>query len=250
MKAKRLMARTLRKLKKASPTILAVASGVGVVATAVLSARSTMKALPTMTTYENPEHEREKTFSAVKEVAKCYVPTAIVGIATISSITSAHIINKRQQKAMLGAYMALGTAFSQYKTQAKNLYGEDTDEKIQNAVQQQKDDSDSDEKLYTFTDAWKNEPFEREWSDVLAMEYNMNLKLQQEGYISINDIYRELELPEMDGGDAIGWSWEMLAESFEFVWLPFIQTQITTDDGMEIWMISVACDPSSDYLEE
>lgn len=250
MNAKIFAKRALKKLKKASPTILAIASGVGVVATAVLSARSTLKAMPTITSYENKEHIPEKTVSAVKEVVKCYSPTVAVGAATICSIAGAHILNKRQQKALTSAYLALGTAFSQYKSQARELYGDDADEKIQAAVEQKKEETEDDDKLYTFTDEWKNEPFEKTWSDVLATFYNLNLQLQQEGYVSVNDIYRQLELPEMSGGDAVGWSWEMLGDMFDICWLPFQQTKITTDDGMEIWMISVPCDPSPKYMED
>lgn len=249
MKAKAIMKQTLRKLKKASPAILAVASGIGVVATAVLSAKSTAKAIPIINEYDNEERDHKKTVSTVKDVAKCYIPTAIVSAATISSIAGAHIINKHQKKELMGAYMALGTAFANYKSQVKKEYGAEAEEQIQKNAEEIGEAEKNNSDLITFTDCFKGETFEATLADVIAAEYDMNLKLQQEGYITVNDFYAVLGQEPMNGGDEVGWSWYTLDEDFGFIWLPFYEETTKTDDGMEICVIGTYADPRNDFLE-
>lgn len=249
MKAKVIMKQTLRKLKKASPAILAVASGVGVLATAVLSAKSTAKAIPIINEYDNEEQDRKKTVGTAKNVAKCYIPTAIVSMATISSIVGAHLINKHQKKELMGAYMALGTVFANYKSQVKKEYGAETEEQIQKTAEKIAEADKNDSNLITFTDCFKGETFEATMADVIAAEYDTNLKLQQEGYVTVNDFYKALGQESMNGGDEVGWSWYTLEEDFGLIWLPFYNETTKTDDGMEICVIGTYSDPVNNFLD-
>ena len=94
----------LRKLKKAAPYILSGLSIVGVAATAVMSAKATAKAL------EQAE-ERDDTW-------KCYIPTALVAIATCAVIIGNGVINRKRQASLMSAYALLASQYKRYKDKA------------------------------------------------------------------------------------------------------------------------------------
>ncbi len=253
MKFKTLLRRSWRGLERASPTILAVVSGVGVVATAVLSAKATPKAIAIKQAYESAEHDepdKKTTYKAVLDCSKCYVPTAITGIVTISCIFGGHAISQKRQKALMGAYVALGAAFSNYKSQVAATYGAEAEKEIQKAANETGEQSKDDVNLYTFIVPGLDEPIERTWGAVLAAEYNTNYFLQKDGYASLNDFYKELDLPPVEGGDEVGWSFDTLIEDVDMAWIPFINSPFTLSDGMQITKIELMSGPCVGYLGE
>lgn len=252
MKFQTMMKRSWRGLKRASPTILAVASGIGVVVTAVLSAKATPKVMIINERYEKAEAEgktgKHLDREIVMEVCKCYAPAVISGTATILCIAGGQIINRNRQKELVGAYVALGAAFSSYKSQVAAKFGEDVEKSIQLDADKSKKEVEEDEKLYTFIDSYRDKPYERTWSDVLAAEYNVNYYLQVDGCVSLNQFYQQLDLPPIEGGDEIGWSLDTLIEDLDVPWVPFINTPFTLDDGMQMTKIEIASEPRLDYM--
>jgi len=253
MKVSTILKRSWRGLKRASPAILAVASGVGVVVTAVLSAKAAPRAMQISQEYEaaenNGEGKEARARRTVLDTCKCYAPAAISGVVTISCIFGAHVINQNRQKTLMGAYAALGAAFAKYKAQANMLFGENADKEIQSAVEKFDKKVSEDEATYTFIDRYREEPYEKTWSDVLAAEYNTNYQLQRDGYASLNDFYRWLDLPPIPGGDEAGWSFETLIDEVEICWIPFINSPYTLDDGMQMVSIEIAVEPTLRFID-
>ena len=249
MKFKTMLRRSWKSIKRASPTILAVVSGAGVIVTAVLSAKATPKALSIKEAYESSGKEDKKTtYKAVLDCCKCYVPTVVSGAATIACIFGGHAISQNRQKALIGAYVALGAAFSNYKAQVAEICGPEVEEQVQEAADKFAKEVKDDEHLYTFVDDFRSEPFERTWSDVLAAEYNVNYFLQREGYVCLNQFYKELGLPPIKGGDDIGWSFDTLLDEVEIAWIPFVNTPFNLDDGMRMVKIELMSTPNTKFL--
>lgn len=251
MKFKKMLRRSWKSLKRASPTILAVVSGAGVIVTAVLSAKATPKALSIKEAYEaSGKEDKKTTYKAVLDCCKCYVPTAVSSAVTIACIFGGHAISQNRQKALMGAYVALGAAFSNYKAQVAEICGPEVEEKVQEAADKFAKEAKNDEHLYTFVDDFRNEPFERTWGDVLAAEYNVNYFLQREGYVCLNQFYKELGLSPIKGGDDIGWSFDTLFDEVEIAWIPFINTPFNLEDGMKMVKIEVVSAPNAKFLAD
>ena len=97
-----------RSLKKASPTILTCIGAAGVVATAVLAVKATLKADSLIKADSRRNHDGDPyaatKLEAVKSCWKCYIPAAATGVATIICIFGANTLNKKQQASLASAY--------------------------------------------------------------------------------------------------------------------------------------------------
>lgn len=203
----------LRKLKKATPYILSALSVIGVVATAVLSAKATAKALEQV-------EERD-------DIWKCYIPTALTAIATCACIIGNGVLNRKQQASLISAYTLLASSYKKYRNQAKEIYGPDADQKIINgmAVEKAKMDfqiyspdlvstatsgwgREEDEVKHLFYDSFSERYFESTLSRVYQAELaiNRNMNVSCGGFVTCNDFYKFLGLEPIAGGDEIGWA--------------------------------------------
>ena len=199
----------LRKCKKALPIVLSALSIAGVFATAVLSAKATAKAL---------EQADEQ-----DDAWKCYIPVALTAIATAACILGNCILNKKQQASLMSAYALLANSYKQYQLKTKEIFGDDADAKIKQAmrIEQPKKvtvtrsglltcstldwGTDDEEVKHLFYDTFSNRYFESTISKVLQAEINIGNDFSLGGWVSMNDFYDQLGLSHVDGGDEIGW---------------------------------------------
>lgn len=117
-------------LKKHSSTILTCLGAVGVIATAVTAVKETPKAIKLLEEAEQDKGEELTKIEKAKTVASVYIPSVIIGAATISCIFGSNYINKRTQAAMISAYALLGQSYNEYKRKVDEIYGEGANEKV------------------------------------------------------------------------------------------------------------------------
>jgi hypothetical protein len=257
--------------KHAAPTILSAISIAGVVATTVLAIKATPKALQIL---EGERRERaslkdeegpDTYVFTKKEVIqltwKCYIPTAITGLATMGCILGANVLNQRNQAHLASAYALLEQTYKNYRQSAISVFGEDADDKIR--VEMAKriyisadgeyvyDSSldDTSEKLL-FYDSFGQRYFQATMASVLNAEYHFNRNLALRGDVSLNEFFTFLGLAEIDGGDEIGWSINSLMEECETTWLDFTNRFTKLEDNMECYIISAVYDPTPSYIED
>ena len=111
-------------------TILTCIGAIGVVTTAVLTAKATPKALQLL---ERVEIESETPLTIGKKIrvaAPAYIPAAVSGVSTIACIFGANILNKRTQASMASAYALLDNSYREYRRKVNELYGEAADEEV------------------------------------------------------------------------------------------------------------------------
>lgn len=252
-------------LTKYGPTALAVLASAGVVATAVFASKNAIKAtkrievatdkkpLKTTTTYADNEPlmtvehnsltKREKFLAA----APAYIPTVIVGAATIACIVGSTVLSKRSQASLMSAYALVNTSYNQYRKAAKEVYGDDADAKIKKQIAIDEFDGDravfingatlttgpasedTDEKVLFY------EPYTKRyfWSTVRKVqeaEYHLNRMINIAGGVSIGEFLEFLGLTVND--DSLyftGWGadWILNATS-QSTWLDI--NNIYTDD--------------------
>lgn len=247
-------------LKKGTPTILTCVGSVGVIVTAVLTAKATVKAVGII---EDAKREKEEPLTkseTIMLVGPVYIPSVIVGVSTIACMFGANILNKKQQAMLSSAYALVQSSFKEYKCKLKELYGEETHNKIIDAIAAEKaiemnlmapglmsscnlsvEDSGSEPKL--FYDLYGKRYFEATIEQVIQAEYHFNRNYVLRGYANLNELYEFLGLEQTDYGEVVGW------HAFEEIqWVDFDHRKTMLDDGLECYILDMPFGPSDDYL--
>lgn len=109
------------------PIVFTMASAVGVVATAVLTAKCTTKAEKMLAGRRENDGDTKET---VIDICRCYAPAIACGTATIVCIVSNGVLTYKQQKALTGACMLARESLGRYQSKVKELYGPETHQHV------------------------------------------------------------------------------------------------------------------------
>lgn len=243
------------KLKRASPTILSCMAAVGTIATAIMAVKATPKALELcgdlqLDHFEQGKEEPTK-LEYVKAAWKPYIPSMAIGLGTIVCILGANGLNRKQQTALTSAYILLENGFKEYKAKVKELYGEEAEDRVRNAIakDQHRDDYEATDGKMLFYDEYSCRYFERRMEEVIDAEYQLNRKFALEDYVSLNDLYELLGLETIDAGDAVGWSIGAGVNFYNYQWIDFEHELATLDDGLECYIFHTVCPPTADFMD-
>ena len=196
-----------RLIRKGAPIALSVLSCAGVIGTGVMSAKA---------------GKRVATEKAPDEPSwKYYLPAVGVGALTIGCIAGAHILNKKQQAALLAGQLALVQSYSEYKRAITERFGEEEAIAIEEqiAVQQCENkelyapsisgfttlDVFDPQKPMLFQEEAGGTIFESTLSKVIQAEYHLNRNFVLGGEISMNDFYNFLGLHCDERAKDVGW---------------------------------------------
>ena len=234
----------MKLVQKNSSTILTCMGAAGVIATAVLTGRATIKAVRIV-----DESEAHSKTEIVKTVWKEYIPAAGIGITTIACIFGANALNKRQQAALMSAYALLDQTYKEYKSKVKEVLGEEAEQKVENAIAEEKVSDICPEKgKLLFYEPNYGQGFERTMLEVQDAEYRLNQKFAVEGEASLNDFFELLGLNKTDTGDLIGWSQEMAWDNYNYTWIEFEHELKKTEGGREYYQINMPFPPTFGFF--
>lgn len=255
--------------KKYSPIILSSIASIGVVATTISAVKVTPKAVKLIQQDSKEKHNGDpnaytKT-EAFKSAWKCYISTGLFAGSTIACIIGACALSQHQQAALISAYALVQNSYKEYKGKLKELYGEGAHNAIVNSIVSEKvkntsisavggwyntsldfGSSDNPEIIRTFYDSFSDRYFETTVEKVIQAEYHLNRNFMLNGVISLNDFYDFLGLEKSDFGETVGWS----SVDGDIYWIDFNHHKITLDDGMEIFVIEMVFEPTTDWLED
>lgn len=266
--------------KKVLPAGLTILSAGGTVLTTVLAVKATPKVLEDIKKAEEekrgvveaymdndlkevPFLDELTTNELLKIYVKRYLPSALVGIATITCMASATILSQKSQASIAGAYALVSDSFKRYRKSAKNVFGEDADEKIIDDVEAHMTECErkyistpnfigsislngsDDEEERLFLDVYSNRYFYSTLSRVIEAEYHTNRNMVLGCYVSLNDFYDFLGIDKISGGDLL---WSICDDYF---WIDFDNQLETLEDGREVYKIYFQFDPEpEEYWEE
>ena len=234
----------MKLVQRNSSTILTCIGAAGVIATAVLTGRATIKAVRIVD--ESETHSKKE---IVKTVWKEYIPAAGIGITTIACIFGANTLNKRQQAALMSAYALLDQTYKEYKSKVKEVLGEEAEQKVENAIAEEKvSDICPEEGKLLFYEPNYGQGFERTMLEVQDAEYRLNQKFEVEGEASLNDFFELLGLNKTDTGDLIGWSQEMAWDNYNYQWIEFEHEFKKTEGGREYYQINMPFPPTFGFF--
>lgn len=145
-------------LSKHSPAMLSVIGGVGVVATAVLASRETLRVKEVVEPHvENLElisatledeskqysdqdalHDRTVIYTRLgRDLLKLYAPALIVGVLTVASIAASHRISAKRIAGLTAAYGALDQSYRRYRGRVEQALGEEGMKELDTKIREQ-----------------------------------------------------------------------------------------------------------------
>ena len=237
-------------LNRNSSTILTIVGGVGVVVTSVMAVKATPKALELLKEAEEEKGDELTNLEKVKVAGPVYIPAVVSGVATLSCIFGANVLNKRRQASLMSAYALLDSSYKEYKKKVIDLYGEEAHEHVREEIAVdhfEKEKVETEDDTILFYDEFSERYFNSTMEKVIKAEYELNKKITQWGGASLNEFYANLGIPTVDYGEQLGWSSGLLMESIWSSWLDFDHKKVLIDDDLECYIISMSWEPMCDY---
>ena len=238
-------------VRKNSPTILTIVGTGGVVVTAVMAAKATPKALLLLENAKQEKGDELTKIEKLKVAGPVYIPSALVGAATISCIVGANVLNKRQQTALASAYAALNATHKEHKAKVEEMLGEGTNAAVEKEIAQDKYDENKPEPEKDgetlFYDEYSKRFFNSTLEKVQRAQYYLNRNLSMRDYAYLNEWYDELGLEEVPQGYELGWSTGACFDYYWQPWIDFINDKATLDDGREYYIIRMLTEPIMDF---
>ncbi len=242
-------------LSKHSPAILTGFAIAGFITTVVMASKETLDAKDALDDLHKREAEEKvkntkvvQAFKEVREVAPIYLPSALMGIASIGCVIGSYSISARRTAAIATAYSVSERALQEYKNKVVETIGERKEEKIHDEIAKdrvKKEPVDDQEVIVTNNaemlcfDSCFGRYFTSSIEKLRKTESILNRRLMSEMYVSLNDFYDEIGLPHVGVGDDLGWN---IDEMIDFTF-----SSILLDDDRTCLVIDYGIAPRYDY---
>lgn len=205
-------------MSKHSPEILTGIGIAGMIATTVMAVKATPKAIMLVNERECHEHiEQLPKKEVIKTCWKCYIPAAVTGVASITCLIGASSVNMKRNAALATAYTISETALREYKEKVVETIGEKKEQAVRDAVAKERVEkhhpAHSNEIIITGDgetvcfDLYTSRTFKSDIEKVKRAINELNSQMLDEGYVTLNDFYYALGLPNAYVGDLLGWNY-------------------------------------------
>lgn len=218
----------VRGIERESPAILIGLGITGFVTTVALAIEATPKALYLLdkesrirnhyVVEEGKEPIPFTRLESVKIVWKCYIPTVVVGLSSIGCFVLANSIQLNRNAAIAGLYSLSEATMKEYQKKVVEIIGKNKEEKVHDAILQDRIEANplsKTEVIVTgngetlFYDSWSGRYFKGDMEKVRRVQNDLNAAmLGGDMYTPLNDLYSELGLENVVGGERIGWCLE------------------------------------------
>lgn len=185
----------------------------------------------------------------IKSTFVCYIPAVVTGFISILCLIGANSVNAKRNAALATVYTISETALKEYQGKVIEAIGEKKEQAIKDMVAKDKIDKapvSSKEVIVTEKgntlcyDAVSGRYFKSDIDKIKKVENELNRRMLDEMYISLNDFYYELGLTNTRLGDELGWNIDK-----GFIDLQF-SSQLS-DDGTPCLVIDYRIAPRYDF---
>lgn len=204
-------------VSKRSPEILTGLGIAGMITTTVLAVKATPKA---MRIIEEAKQEQQKDkltpFETVQAVWKPYIPAVVTGTVSVACLVGASSVNLKRNAALAAAYNLSATALSEYKDKVVETIGEKKEQAIRDKIAQDKlNKAPSTEPTSIIItgngkqmcyDPLTGTKFESSVEKIQEAINSINAMLLDNDFVSLNDFYYELGIPQSKVGHDMGWN--------------------------------------------
>lgn len=203
-------------MSKHTPEILTGFGIAGMITTTILAVKATPKALALI----EKEKERQwvdelKPIDVVKTTWKCYLPSAILGAASVGCLVGSSAVSLKRNAVLATAYKLSETALTEYKDKVVETIGEKKEKLVREAVAEDKVKNTpvkTSEVIVTgkgktlCLEPTSMRHFESDAETIRRAVNDLNRRMRDEMYISLNEFYYELGLEGTDLGEMMGWN--------------------------------------------
>lgn len=220
-------------LQKNSPYILTGLGCVGVITTAVMTGRATVKAIDIIREYEDKNGEAhrdnphvwmkyETTWQEkVKLCWKPYISPCLMGAVSVACIIGAQSVSTKRHAALAAVYSMTENTLKEYQKKVVETIGENKEQKIRDEVATdilEKHPVSKDEIIYTERgkmlcfDSMSGRYFMHDIEKIRRVVNDLNHDLMGVMWVPLNDFYYALGLPGIKLGDELGWTVDELID--------------------------------------
>lgn len=219
-------------VKDKGGTILAFTAGVCGVLAVVEGSRATLKASKIVEKHredlksEDKDIRRKAVIDVGKETVPIYIPTILLTGTMVLCIFSCNKFHLRKEAGLAAAYSIADKAYKTLKEKTDAVTTDAQKEQIEQAIVKEKVEEttgqqvvevsrpivDPDSPIFTghgntpCIDYWTERKFYSSAIDIRESIVKINYQLQQDMYVSLNELYYAIGLPECGAGEEFGWS--------------------------------------------
>lgn len=210
-----LMKTTQRFIVRRSPEILTGLGIVGMIGAGISAVKATPKALILMDEARNEKNDELTSLEVVKTTWKCYTPAVVATIVSSGCIIGASSVNFRRNAALATAYSLSETALREYQEKVVEKLGKEKDDEIRSDIAKdriRRNPWQNNEVFITESgntlcyDTTSGRYFRADIDKLNKVQNELNRRMLDEMYISLNDLYYEWGIASTSSGDDLGWN--------------------------------------------
>lgn len=163
---------------------------------------------------------------------KLYAPAAVLGVTSIACILASNNIIRKRNLALAAAYTTIDTSFKDYRKRVVDRFGKELDRELKYGIKAKEVEEtvvneDGSEAVVKKTVEVIERPMHSQYARIFDetcphweknADYNrmfllqtqeyLNQKLQEQGYLFLNDAYEALGFQKTNYGQIIGWIYD------------------------------------------
>jgi len=233
-----------------SPAILTAIGVTGVVTTAVLTGKATVKAVELEFLDDYDTRDRvNRTWTAKERVErhwKLYIPAVGCGVLTIAAVVSSNRIGTRRAAGIAAAYTVSEKMYTEYRDKVVEKLGADKERALRDELAQDRVDRNPGGSQIIITgtkvlcyDSYTGRYFESSMEDLKKAQNDLNVQVINQNYASLSDLYNLLDIPKTSASDELGWTPEQLLD------MKF--STVLSEDGRPCLSVDYHLDAVRDY---
>ena len=236
---------------KNSPVLLLAAGISGLLASDILTATATVKAVHKI---DAIKYERDTAFLGKKEIVKAtwkyYIPVVLTASTGVGCLMFSNKLTNEKNSAVVAAYGASQTMLSNYIKKNKEIGGEENHTKVVKSMAEETVNAEDNHIIVPVGqvlcyDAQTGLLFPSTRNDILQAVNSINSNLLTEMYISYGDFCYELGIEIGLVGDTIGWSVESVPQ--HDLIRACLDGSGVTKDGQPYMIVDFDIRPSGDF---
>lgn len=222
-----LLAKTIQKaIRDNSPVILTAVGVSGTITTAYLAGRATWKAFERLEVYPpgqivNGEFHKDSLTNREKLelVWDLYIPPVTSGILTVGAIIGSNHISSKRAAAAYSVLAVTERTLSEYREQVIEQVGAKKEQAIRDEIAQRKVAENPPGQLIVTgagtvlcCELYTGRYFHSDMEKLRKAQNDINMKLVNQMYATLNDFYWIMELPQTSDSGGVGWDSSRLLE--------------------------------------
>lgn len=214
-KIKNVINTTKRFMIKHSPEILTGVGVTGMITSTVLAVKATPRALTILEDAREAKQDKLTVIETVKVAWKPYLPSVLIGMASVACIVGASTVSTKRNAALATAYALSEKTLLTYKDKVVETIGEKKEKEIREKIAQDdinRNPVSSSQVIITSNgdtlckDSLSGRYFKSDIDSIKRIVNKLNRDLNNHNYVSLNEFYSEIGLEGIANGDDLGWN--------------------------------------------